>query len=200
MPAALGQQRAAGRLDLDAGGRDARPYPALRIRLIGDRAAFDEGCLPGEQLIQAPALVDGSSHQHHRRLRLGRLEEGLELIHRARGGVALALRRDQRFGLKDDDDAPRHHHRHGADGVDERRHAIGELVARRHVAGVNALDVERLEAFLDQTDELRRERRLLDVVLALQQVKGISAAGESACGPRPLVAMASGIRTPPESR
>ena len=106
----------------------------------------------------------------------GRFEQRLEVVERARGGVALALGHEQRVGLKDDHDAPRRHHRQRAHGVDERRDAVGELVARRHVAGVDALDVERLEPLLDEADEFGRERRLLDVVFTLKQVDRIGRA------------------------
>ena len=41
---------------------------------------------------------------------------------------------------------------------------------------MNPLDVERLQPFVDQGDEFRRERRLLDVVVALQQIDGIDRA------------------------
>ncbi len=47
---------------------------------------------------------------------------------------------------------------------------VGELVAGRHVAGVDALDVERAQPFVDELVELVRQRRLLDVVFALEQI------------------------------
>ena len=51
------------------------------------------------------------------------------------------------------------------------------LSPRRHVAGVNALDVEGAQPFVDELVELRRQRRLLDVVFAEEQVERIRVAG-----------------------
>ena len=68
--------------------------------------------------------------------------------------------------------------------------AIEQRVAARPPSGVHALDVERLQALVDQFGKLRRQRRLLDVVLALEQIHGIRLAvgdllpdvGGSSCG------------------
>ena len=51
------------------------------------------------------------------------------------------------------------------------RDAVGQPIAGGEVAGVNALDVEGAQPLFDQLGELRGERRLLDLVLALQQVE-----------------------------
>jgi hypothetical protein len=47
----------------------------------------------------------------------------------------------------------------------------------RSVAGVNPLDVEGAKAFVNQLGEFRRERRLLDVVLALEEIDQVGRAG-----------------------
>ena len=77
----------------------------------------------------------------------------------------------------------------------ERRDAVGQPVAGRHVAGVNALDVEGAQPFVDELGELRGERRLLDVVFALQEVDRIGRAGlRSACGRRRETRPGIGVR------
>ena len=53
----------------------------------------------------------------------------------------------------------------------------GQPIAGRPVAGMNALDVERAQPVLDQLLEIMRQRRLLDIVLAEQQVDGSGRAG-----------------------
>ena len=45
-------------------------------------------------------------------------------------------------------------------GVDDRRDAVGEPVAGRQVAGVDPLDVERAQPFVDELDELARRAPL----------------------------------------
>ena len=62
------------------------------------------------------------------------------------------------------------HHRQRANRGDERRDAVGQPVAGRHVAGVDPLDVERAQPFVHELGELRGQRRLLDVVFALKQI------------------------------
>ena len=69
------------------------------------------------------------------------------------------------------------HHRQRPHGGDEARHSPGQAIPARPVAGVNALDVERAQPVLDQLLEVMRQRRLLDIVLAKQQVDGIGRAG-----------------------
>ena len=51
--------------------------------------------------------------------------------------------------------------------------AAANLSPERDIADVNALDVERPQIFLDELLELVRERRLLDVVFALQEIDRI---------------------------
>jgi hypothetical protein len=51
---------------------------------------------------------------------------------------------------------------------------LGDIIGSVRTA---ATDVERLEALVDQFGKLRRQRRLLDVVLALEQIYGIRIAG-----------------------
>src|SRR5207248_4638072 len=64
-----------------------------------------------------------------------------------------------------------------ANGGHELRDACGQLVPARHVARVDALDIERAQPFVDDSGELRRQRRLLDIVFAEKQVERIGVAG-----------------------
>ena len=62
------------------------------------------------------------------------------------------------------------HHRQRARRGDERRRRRRRAGRRWSVAGVDPLDVERAQPFLDELRELGRQRRLLDVVFAVEQI------------------------------
>ena len=88
---------------------------------------------------------------------------------------------------------------------DAAAHAVGQLVAGGHVAGVDALDVEGAQPSSTSSSNSRRERRLLDVVLALQQVEGIRAArcdllADGGSGLATGIRPENVLRTPRESR
>ena len=108
---------------------------------------------------------------------LGIPDERLQLVERARRRLALALRHEERLGLEDEDDSPRRHHRQRAHRVSELGHAVGQLVAGGHVAGVQTLDVERPQPFVHDLAEFRGQRRLLHVVFALEEIDRPDRAG-----------------------
>ena len=91
-----------------------------------------------EQLEHLRPLVERRRDEHERRLRLGLLEERLELVERPRRRLALALRREQRLGLHTTTT------RRGAiigsvrAAATSGRDAVRELIAGRHLARVNA--------------------------------------------------------------
>ena len=110
-------------------------------------------------------------------MRFGALDEVLELFERARGGLALALGREQRFGLQHGDHPARHHHRQGANRGGEAGDAVRQPIAGRQIAGVDPLDVEGAQPLIHQLAKFRREPRLLDFVLAEDQIDGLRRAG-----------------------
>ena len=162
---------APGRIDLRAGRRRAIPNPALGVRLCFDRAALHQRGMLEQQLVHPAALIKRRGDQHDRRLRVRLLEEQFQRVERPRRRLAFALRHQQRVGLKDDHDATRRHHGQRVSRRHERRHDGDEAVAGRHVAGMNPLDVEGAQPFVDERLELVAERRLLDVVFALKQIE-----------------------------
>ncbi len=110
-------------------------------------------------------------------MRLRPLQQRLQLVERPRGRVALALGGQQRVRLKDENDAPGRHHRQRAHRGDERRHPGRELITGRQVTRVYPVDIEGAQPLLDELLELVGQARLLDVVLALQEVDRIGGAG-----------------------
>ena len=52
-----------------------------------------------------------------------------------------------------------------------------QAIARRHLAGVNAFDVERPQSFLHELGELAGERRFLHLVLAHEEIQRIGRGG-----------------------
>jgi hypothetical protein len=58
-------------------------------------------------------------------------------------------------------------------GCDNRCNFVGQLVTGAHLPCVDPVDVEGAQPFVDQFFEFMRQRRLLDVIVAIEQIKGI---------------------------
>ncbi len=134
-------------------------------------------CFVSSLYIRLRLSIAGPRNEHEGRLGLGLLEKRFEMVERARRGIAFAFGHEQDLRLRDQDDATRHHHGHRANGRHELRHAVGQLVAARHVSRVDAFDVEGAQPFVDDLGEFRRQRGFLDVVFAEEQIERIRAAG-----------------------
>ena len=92
----------------------------------------------------------------------GALTYDFERLQISRAGVAVFLGLQQAFRVQQQNDAPRHHHRQRAGGVDH-------LGARR-LAAVEPIDIERAQVRFDELEKLPRKRNLRGFVCAEQQV------------------------------
>jgi hypothetical protein len=86
------------------------------------------------------------------------LDERLEALLLGVGGLPFALRNQEPFGVEDDHDAPRRHHR-------QRRRRVDEII-RLDFAAEQPIHAEGAQAFVDHLGELRGDRGLLAVVVA----------------------------------
>ena len=149
------------------------------------RAAIDDVGVLAQQLDEAPVGVERPRHEHQRRHRLGLLDVGLELLRRrarrACPSSGARARRSSsslpRFGASSRSASCTTITRRGAiigsvRAVDSSD--ADQLIAARRVrrfVGVEALDVERLQAFVDDVRKLDGEVVARLQIVALEQVE-----------------------------
>ncbi len=122
-----------------------------------------------QQLNGSASSIDGTAHEHDRRVRRRVLEKRFQPLLLCLGCFALTLWDEELLRFRDDHDTARRHHGQRAGRVDERIHLGLSPVHPFHVEGAQIL--------LNHLGELRGDGGFLEIVGADQHVERIGLAG-----------------------